>query len=1579
MPLLLAMPEPERSLSLMTVAAAAAAAAATMPEAEVTTSPNLIVPTVAAATRPHASTQSEPIKRQSNTVIASNVLTSTSTTAAIATTTLPTTAGTMLTAMATSAPSSAAIRTAATTGVNSQITAESGSVSLPHHHSTVGVVSSNYVVNEIATAGSSSPSKAGRAHAADADNINCGLFGGRYDGVSDTSSNRHHRRHLNGNSQQGNNCDDNNDNDDDGDKVNCYDPGTRSPLCHGSDKQTSDSAASIAPTSATVATACWRGCYSPTRQQENESSISADGVTTAPSPHYPQIHVKQEFLQTQYMRDEDEDEAADGEEKRTNDNDQTVHTTHNAHTAPVKQEVPSSGESTGLFIHCPWHLPPFASSSIVRTLTPTTSSCTVAAINASRNMDNPITHYNGVYALPVQLLANATKTLDHTLPQTELQPFQLEHLEYIKSINSTLFAQIEENSSLSAQLTIDKLPSLFDSLYKQTNGNYIRKELLNKAYQNKTTEASGIIAKAGEPLASQQVFEAFRSNSATTLTIPNVRLRSSESRNDSQVPMSWSDPERANKVNGNVSLTALTNIQIQTTPSTSTQQMSELFLQPSLLPQRMLQFSQTPAVASNIRVPNLGQSYHDNYHNQYRDRMSNNTDTLVSTSESLQSYKSISEQQSPLHKVELQSKSTITGPLSYRNSPTNDNSTATNVSTGTFTTASTEMKAQPATIATMATLINTLQPSYISLPHTSSTPTPMFAHRNPPSPPPQAPKYDRDWKVEETSSHETSTLALPSYVRKSLTQNANNIHGAASNDQTARLSQLTNIHKHIHTHSQDHGHAHNKIKSKQKQRQKQKQKSKQKQTDYQREHVTYTSLGYTSNGEQLFVRHFHERDRLIREHQLKHRICNTFSANGDDFDGDGDGRGRPATTQHKATTTACLGSAGTRGSLESVAVATTKTKSTVAGEAANGIAFVNNAHTNSNWYGVCRSVDDIAPQVDQDRTKRAAATVGALVGVRSDDTDALRDDSRRFEEMTTRDNADIATATDTSPKVREQCAPNPKVTKQSSANIQMADAFNGHMRYSPSPLLSASGDNDRHEDAECDEQFKRCVLPAKNLSKKRRHEEAAESDEILDLAPQSPKRLARSPLGTVTPDMTARNSENHCPQLSESASNLFAALQSPLAPLLLQNHLGMAAPNFAANEMQQAFQLQLQSYVDMMRQMAPDNFQNPTATHFLLQNSLQAMAQFQALQQLKQQQQLQQELQQHFENEEHAPTRRFDSQGTPARGVKHFSTPLVSSPLRSPSLSPVSRRHSKSYKFTHDDEDEESGNANSSQQTTPPNSAIGLQMGSAILTPNTPGMSSIFPSTLPGSTMSFSSTPQNNKAVGANAMSAAARSLDQSPEETTDLEELEQFAKTFKQRRIKLGFTQGDVGLAMGKLYGNDFSQTTISRFEALNLSFKNMCKLKPLLQKWLADADNTISKTGGVFSLSSMTTTLSTPENIIGRRRKKRTSIETNVRSTLEKAFMVNCKPTSEDINNLAEQLNMDKEVVRVWFCNRRQKEKRINPAMDLDSPTGTPLSSHIFGFPAQALSMSNSHEASSICGSSISSLSPHCTSKQE
>ncbi|CAG5870738.1 unnamed protein product [Menidia menidia] len=197
-------------------------------------------------------------------------------------------------------------------------------------------------------------------------------------------------------------------------------------------------------------------------------------------------------------------------------------------------------------------------------------------------------------------------------------------------------------------------------------------------------------------------------------------------------------------------------------------------------------------------------------------------------------------------------------------------------------------------------------------------------------------------------------------------------------------------------------------------------------------------------------------------------------------------------------------------------------------------------------------------------------------------------------------------------------------------------------------------------------------------------------------------------------------------------------------------------------------------------------------------------------------------------------------------------------------------------------------------------------------------------------------------------------------DEPSDLEELEQFAKAFKQRRIKLGFTQGDVGLAMGKLYGNDFSQTTISRFEALNLSFKNMCKLKPLLEKWLSDAENSPS--------DSMSSSTSMPLlEGYGRKRKKRTSIETNIKLTLEKRFHDNPKPNSEEITLISEQLSMEKEVVRVWFCNRRQKEKRIY------CPVATlPVKSHSYNSRMASTSRSYSPLASGAASSNSSPNNP-------
>ena len=171
----------------------------------------------------------------------------------------------------------------------------------------------------------------------------------------------------------------------------------------------------------------------------------------------------------------------------------------------------------------------------------------------------------------------------------------------------------------------------------------------------------------------------------------------------------------------------------------------------------------------------------------------------------------------------------------------------------------------------------------------------------------------------------------------------------------------------------------------------------------------------------------------------------------------------------------------------------------------------------------------------------------------------------------------------------------------------------------------------------------------------------------------------------------------------------------------------------------------------------------------------------------------------------------------------------------------------------------------------------------------------------------------------------------QSDEDAPTSDDLEQFAKQFKQRRIKLGFTQADVGLALGTLYGNVFSQTTICRFEALQLSFKNMCKLKPLLQKWLEEADSTSGSPSNIDKIAAQ-----------GRKRKKRTSIEVTVKGALESHFMKQPKPAAHEIAHLADHLQLEKEVVRVWFCNRRQKEKRMTPLVGPIGPNGEMLSPH-------------------------------------
>lgn len=64
-----------------------------------------------------------------------------------------------------------------------------------------------------------------------------------------------------------------------------------------------------------------------------------------------------------------------------------------------------------------------------------------------------------------------------------------------------------------------------------------------------------------------------------------------------------------------------------------------------------------------------------------------------------------------------------------------------------------------------------------------------------------------------------------------------------------------------------------------------------------------------------------------------------------------------------------------------------------------------------------------------------------------------------------------------------------------------------------------------------------------------------------------------------------------------------------------------------------------------------------------------------------------------------------------------------------------------------------------------------------------------------------------------------------------------------------------------------------------------------------------------------------------------------------------------------IADQLNMEKEVIRVWFCNRRQKEKRINPPSSGSSGGGNTPIKTIFTPSSPLVSMGKHTHILSLC----------------
>lgn len=193
-----------------------------------------------------------------------------------------------------------------------------------------------------------------------------------------------------------------------------------------------------------------------------------------------------------------------------------------------------------------------------------------------------------------------------------------------------------------------------------------------------------------------------------------------------------------------------------------------------------------------------------------------------------------------------------------------------------------------------------------------------------------------------------------------------------------------------------------------------------------------------------------------------------------------------------------------------------------------------------------------------------------------------------------------------------------------------------------------------------------------------------------------------------------------------------------------------------------------------------------------------------------------------------------------------------------------------------------------------------------------------------GQTLPYSDNSEYGSACSSPAASVstvgspAPRTLASIPhsELTSDQIELKGFAEDFKTRRIKLGFTQGSVGQSLAEKGYSNFAQSTISRFEQMQLSPSNAATIRVVLEQWLLEAESPDSAPSGPCSGANL-------PMMASRKRKKRAVFTPHTKSTLDTCFLQNPRPNRQAIEEMSQQLELLPEEVRVWFCNKRQKSK--------------------------------------------------------
>ena len=128
-----------------------------------------------------------------------------------------------------------------------------------------------------------------------------------------------------------------------------------------------------------------------------------------------------------------------------------------------------------------------------------------------------------------------------------------------------------------------------------------------------------------------------------------------------------------------------------------------------------------------------------------------------------------------------------------------------------------------------------------------------------------------------------------------------------------------------------------------------------------------------------------------------------------------------------------------------------------------------------------------------------------------------------------------------------------------------------------------------------------------------------------------------------------------------------------------------------------------------------------------------------------------------------------------------------------------------------------------------------------------------------------------------------------------DLEEIREFARTFKMRRLVLGLTQTQVGQALSATEGPAYSQSAICRFEKLDITPRSAAKIRPVLERWLKEAEEKHQQ-GNVPGWEYIGI------SAVGKIRKRRTFFSPEALAVLNARFDKNSHPSGNDFSTFHE-----------------------------------------------------------------------------